>query len=107
MHNIVQFISLICYVLYVLLWINYWLWFEIWKSFSFHLIQRKKCPNISGIWLVLLLKYATPFGISKNLFLKKFIIFFVFQQGDNKSDNKGDNKSDNKDIYNVTNYLYF
>ncbi len=47
-----KFLSLnICYVIYVLLWIKYWLmWFEI--LLVFILFKFNKCPNISGIWVV-------------------------------------------------------
>ncbi len=51
-HKIVKFLSLnICYVIYVLLWIKYWLmWFEI--LLVFILFKFKKCPNISRICVV-------------------------------------------------------
>ncbi len=52
MDKSVQFLSLnICYVIYVLLWINYWLmWFE--SILVFILFKFKKRPNISGIQVV-------------------------------------------------------
>ncbi len=52
MHKIVKFLSLnICYVIYVLLWIKYWLmWFE--SLLVFILFKFKKRPNISGIRVV-------------------------------------------------------
>ncbi len=41
----------ICYVIYVLLWIKYWLtWFEI--LLVFILFKFKKRPNIPGIQVV-------------------------------------------------------
>ncbi len=51
-HKILKFLSLnICYVLYVLLWIKYWLmWFE--SLLVFILFKFKKRPNISGIRVV-------------------------------------------------------
>ncbi len=51
-HKIVKFLSLnICYVIYVLLWIKYWLmWFEI--LLVFILLKFKKRPNISGMRVV-------------------------------------------------------
>ncbi len=50
--KIVNFLSLnICYVIYVLLWIKYWLmWFEI--LLVFILFKFKKRPNISRIRVV-------------------------------------------------------
>ncbi len=57
MHKIVKFLSLnICYVLYVLLWIKYWLmWFE--SLLVFILFKFKKRPNISGIRVVVDVQY--------------------------------------------------
>ncbi len=54
MHKIVKFLSLnICYVIYVLLWIKYWLmWFEI--LLVFILFKCKKRPNISGIRVLIM-----------------------------------------------------
>ncbi len=51
-HKIVQFLNLnICYIIYVLFYIKYWLmWFEI--LLVFILLKYKKCPNISGIRVV-------------------------------------------------------
>ncbi len=51
-NKIVKFLSLnICYVIYVLLWIKYWLmWFE--SLLVFILFKFKKHHNISGIWVV-------------------------------------------------------
>ncbi len=52
MDKSVKILSLnICYVLYVLLWIKYWLmWFE--SLLIFILFKFKKRPNISGIRVV-------------------------------------------------------
>ncbi len=63
MHTIVKFLSLnICYVIYVLLWIKYWLmWFEI--LLVFILFKFKKYPNIFGIRVVYILfqfKFFSP-----------------------------------------------
>ncbi len=51
-HKIVKFLSLnICYVIYVLVWIKYWLmWSEI--LLVFILFKFKKRPNISEIRVV-------------------------------------------------------
>ncbi len=56
--KIVKFLSLnICYVIYVLLWITYWLmWFQI--LLVFILFKFKKCPNISGIRVVCVCVYT-------------------------------------------------
>ncbi len=52
MHKIVKYLSLnICYVIYVLSWIKYWLmWFE--SLLVFILFKFKKRPNISGTRVV-------------------------------------------------------
>ncbi len=56
-HKIKKILRLnICYVLYVLLWIKYWLmWFE--SLFVFILFKFKKRPNISGIRVVSLVDF--------------------------------------------------
>ncbi len=58
MDRILKFLSLnICYVIYVLLWITYWLmWFQI--LLVFILFKFKKCPNISGIRVVCVCVYT-------------------------------------------------
>ncbi len=59
--KIVKFLSLnICYVIYVLLWIKYWLkWFE--SLLVLILFKLKKYPNISGIQVVHYASIYLPF----------------------------------------------
>ncbi len=54
-----KFLSLnICYVIYVLLWIKYWLmWFEIILVFILFKYKKKR-PNISGIRVVYIIQWG-------------------------------------------------
>ncbi len=73
-HKIVKFLSLnICYVIYVLLWIKYWLmWFEIFLVLI--LFKFKKRHNISGIWVVIINFYSILFDIGFQFFFSRFFL---------------------------------
>ncbi len=69
----VKFLSLnICYVLYVL-FVNKILAHVIWKSYSFHFIQFKKLPNISGIRV----GYSFMKCINSTFFVLKNTVIYI------------------------------
>ncbi len=65
-HKIVKFLSLnICYVIYDLLWIKYWLmWFE--NLLVFILFIFKKRTNISGIQVVFSVRWMARSGLYRD-----------------------------------------